>query len=108
PGAAAPAGRPLHARGGNGIHQAAGGEMSQTINCQEAADRLQDFLRQELTPEVEAAMKAHIERCRPCFESVQFERNFLIMLETRAARECCPDKLRKRILELLRAEARRG
>ena len=82
--------------------------MTEKINCKEAADRLQDYLRQELTPELEADMKAHIERCRPCFESAQFERNFLLMLETRAARECCPDKLRKRILELLRAEARRG
>ncbi|HEY8258111.1 MAG TPA: zf-HC2 domain-containing protein [Gemmatimonadales bacterium] len=78
------------------------------INCREAADRLQDYLRQELTPELEAEMKAHIERCRPCFRSAQFERNFLIMLETRAGRECCPDKLRVRILDLIRAEARRG
>ena len=69
---------------------------------------MQDYLRKELTPELEVEMKAHIERCRPCFESAQFERNFLIMLETRAARECCPDKLRQRVLELLRAEARRG
>jgi len=82
--------------------------MTEKINCKEAADRLQDYLRQELTPELEEEMKAHIERCRPCFESAQFERNFLIMLETRAARECCPDKLRQRVLELLRAEARRG
>lgn len=82
--------------------------MTEKINCQEAADRLQDYLRQELTPELETVMRAHIEKCRPCFESAQFEKNFLIMLETRAARECCPDKLRKRVLELLRAEARRG
>jgi anti-sigma factor (TIGR02949 family) len=82
--------------------------MTGKINCKEAAERLQDYLRQELTPELEEEMKAHIERCRPCFESAQFERNFLIMLETRASRECCPDRLRKRILELLRDEARRG
>jgi anti-sigma factor (TIGR02949 family) len=82
--------------------------MAGKINCKEAADRLQDYLRQELTPELEAEMKTHIERCRPCFQSAQFERNFLIMLETRASKECCPDKLRSRILDLLRAEARRG
>jgi anti-sigma factor (TIGR02949 family) len=82
--------------------------MTETIDCRQAADRLQDYLRRELTPEVEAEMRAHIERCRPCFQSAQFEENFLAMLETRAARECCPDRLRQRILDLLRAEAGRG
>ena len=82
--------------------------MTETIDCQKAADRLQDYLRRELTPELEAEMRDHIERCRPCFQSAQFEENFLAMLETRAARECCPDRLRQRILGLLRAEARRG
>ena len=82
--------------------------MSDSIDCKAAADRLQDYLRQELTPELEAEMRDHIERCRPCFQHAQFEENFLLMLETRAARECCPDKLRQRILDLLRAEARRG
>ncbi len=82
--------------------------MGEMINCKEAADRLQDYLRQELTPELEEEMKAHIERCRPCFQSARFERNFLVMLETRAGKACCPDSLRSRILDLLRAEARRG
>ena len=81
--------------------------MTETINCKEAADRFQDYL-----PGAHARAgggdEGDIERCRSCFESAQFERNFLVMLETRAARECCPDKLRQRILELLRAEARRG
>ncbi len=82
--------------------------MPDSIDCTEAAARLQDYLRRELTPELEAELTAHIERCRPCFQSARFEENFLLMLETRAARECCPDKLRRRILDLLRAEARRG
>jgi anti-sigma factor (TIGR02949 family) len=82
--------------------------MAESIDCNEAADRLQDYLRRELTPEVEAELRAHIERCRPCFQHSRFEENFLLMLETRAARESCPQALRKRILDLLRAEAGRG
>jgi anti-sigma factor (TIGR02949 family) len=82
--------------------------MAESIDCKEAAERLQDYLRRELTPEVETEMRAHIERCRPCFQHARFEENFLLMLETRAARELCPQALRKRIMDLLRAEAGRG
>lgn len=82
--------------------------MPEPIDCQEATERLEDYLRRELTPDVEAEMRAHIERCRPCFQFARFEENFFAMLETRAGRESCPDKLRQRVLDLLRAEARRG
>lgn len=82
--------------------------MSDPIDCREAKARLEDYLRRELTPELETELQAHIERCRHCFQFAQFEENFFSMLETRATRECCPDALRQRILDLLRAEARRG
>jgi anti-sigma factor (TIGR02949 family) len=82
--------------------------MPEHINCAEAEAHLLDYLKRELTPEVAAEMKAHLEKCRPCFKQAQFEENFLLMLETRARRETCPGKLRERILALLRAEAERG
>jgi anti-sigma factor (TIGR02949 family) len=82
--------------------------MPEHINCAEAEARLLDYLKKELTPEVAAEMKAHLEKCRPCFKQAKFEENFLLMLETRARRETCPRKLRERILALLRAEAERG
>lgn len=82
--------------------------MSDTIDCREATQRLQDYFRRELTPELEVEIRAHIERCRPCFSQFRFEENFFAMLETSATRECCPDKLRRRILDVLRAEAQRG
>jgi anti-sigma factor (TIGR02949 family) len=82
--------------------------MPEHINCAEAEARLLDYLKRELTPEVTAEMKAHLEKCRPCFKQAQFEENFLLMLETRARRETCPGKLRERILALLRAEAEQG
>jgi anti-sigma factor (TIGR02949 family) len=79
--------------------------MPEHINCAEAEARLLDYLKRELTPEVAAEMKVHLEKCRPCFKQARFEENFLLMLETRAGRETCPGKLRERILALLRAEA---
>jgi anti-sigma factor (TIGR02949 family) len=75
------------------------------VDCVKAMDNLSDYLKRELTPELMVEVRQHIERCRDCFKHAQFEENFLAMLETRAARECCPQKLRARILDLLRGEA---
>jgi anti-sigma factor (TIGR02949 family) len=75
------------------------------VDCVKAMDNLADYLKRELTPELMIEVRQHIERCRDCFQQAQFEENFLAMLETRAARECCPQKLRTRILDLLRGEA---
>ena len=81
--------------------------MSERIDCREAHARLQDYLKRELTPEVEAEMRAHLERCRPCFTHARFEANFLLMLESRARRGGCPGTLRARILTVLRTEMER-
>ena len=78
--------------------------MGESIDCREAHARLYDYLKRELTPEVEAEMRAHLDRCRPCFTHMRFEANFLLMLETRARRCGCPGTLRARILSALRTE----
>lgn len=76
------------------------------VDCAKAMAHLDDYLKRELTQELMVEVRRHLEHCRPCFKHARFEENFLIMLETRAARETCPEKLRARILALLRAEAR--
>jgi len=76
------------------------------VDCAQAMAHLDDYLKQELTAELMAEVRRHLERCRDCFTQARFEENFLNMLETRASRETCPGKLRARILTLLRAEAR--
>jgi anti-sigma factor (TIGR02949 family) len=74
------------------------------VDCAQALTNLGDYLKQELTPELMAEVRRHLERCRDCFQHAQFEESFLTMLETRARRETCPAKLRARILALLRSE----
>ena len=81
--------------------------MGDSIDCREAHARLQDYLKQELTPELEAEVRAHLDRCAPCFTHCRFEANFLLMLESRARRCGCPDRLRARIAGLLQAEMER-
>ncbi len=82
--------------------------MSEPIDCAEATARLQDLLQNELTPELEAEIRSHVDRCRHCFTHYRFEENFFLMLQTRGVRDCCPERLRQRIVDLLRAEAQRG
>jgi anti-sigma factor (TIGR02949 family) len=77
------------------------------IDCEQAIAYLDDYLKQELTPELLVEVRQHLERCRECLCLARFEKNFLAMLETRARRETCPGELRARILAALRAEARR-
>ena len=71
-------------------------------NCVEALALLQDYLKQELTPELEDKITTHLQKCRHCFTHLQFERGFLEMLERKAKGQCCPDRLRQRILAEIR------
>lgn len=73
------------------------------VDCRAALSSLQDYLKREMTPELAAEIKTHLERCRPCFHHARFEENFLQMLATHAGQATCPDMLRARILAALRA-----
>jgi len=76
------------------------------LDCEQALAHLQDYLKRELTSELVAEVRVHLERCRDCAGYARFEESFLLMLETSARREICPKEVRARILAALRAEAR--
>jgi anti-sigma factor (TIGR02949 family) len=75
------------------------------MDCREAGARLQDYLKQELTPELAAEVRDHLVRCRGCFGHAQFEEQLVQLMEARARKQTCPGSLRDRICALLRAEA---
>ncbi len=79
--------------------------MSKPMDCREAGARLQDYLKQELTPELAAEVRDHLVRCRGCFGHAQFEEQLVQLMEARARKQTCPGDLRDRISALLRAEA---
>jgi anti-sigma factor (TIGR02949 family) len=79
--------------------------MSKPMDCREAGARLQDYLKQELTPELAAEVRDHLVRCRGCFGHAQFEEQLVQLMEARARKQTCPGSLRDRICALLRAEA---
>jgi anti-sigma factor (TIGR02949 family) len=76
------------------------------LNCEEALAHLQDYLKQELTPDLVAEVKTHLKRCRDCEGYAKFEESVFLMLESRARKETCPHEVRARIVAALRAAAK--
>ncbi len=75
------------------------------LDCDAAIQQLQDYLKRELTPELERKVKAHLERCHHCFGELRYGERFLDLVRTPAGGVRCPDSLRARIADALRGEA---
>ena len=74
------------------------------MNCRECLDQLYAYLDKELTPEVEAQVRAHLEHCPPCDEQADFERAFLTFIEARCRSRGAPPELKRKILRELFGE----
>jgi len=71
------------------------------IDCREAAERLYDFLDRELTPDLEAEIRAHLDECAKCFSLARFEDAYLSFLHARTRAHRAPEHLRRRVFERL-------
>lgn len=78
------------------------------VDCTQALNRLFDMLDGELTPELEAKMRAHVVGCPHCFTQADFEKRFLAALQAVRAGRAAPGSLRSKVLEALRAEGLAG
>jgi mycothiol system anti-sigma-R factor len=74
------------------------------VNCRQCLDHLYEYLDKELTPEVEAEVREHLENCPPCGEHMDFERAFLKFVEARCRSRGAPPELKRRILRDLFGE----
>lgn len=78
------------------------------IPCGEAMARLWDYIDGELTPETEAAVRAHLDACAHCYPELDLHRSFREFLR-RTREEPIPPELRRRVfLSLLQADAESG
>lgn len=75
-----------------------------TLNCEDAEAILWDYLDDELSPEREAAMRAHLAACQPCLRHHDFERAFLDAVATARTSDPAPPALRTRVTAMLRAQ----
>ena len=48
------------------------------LDCDQALAHLQDYLKRELTPELVAEVRVHLEHCRDCTGYARFEESFLL------------------------------
>ena len=89
--------------GKNGGEENGSGSALDMITCQEALERLYEYLDGELVPTETGQVEAHFRMCQRCYPHLQFERSFL-----QAVRGCdgggAPDELKSRVLEALRSE----
>jgi anti-sigma factor (TIGR02949 family) len=74
------------------------------LDCHQAAEHLYELMDQELTPELEAAVRAHLDDCKHCFSVYEYERAFKRFLEARTRSRGAPEQLRRRIFEQLLLE----
>lgn len=75
------------------------------ISCEEALQRLYEFLDGELSAESTHEVRHHIELCEACYPEVKFTTEFRDAIH-RAARgqPVCPESLRQKIAAMLRRE----
>ena len=79
------------------------GDLS-LVHCQEAMDRLDDYLDKDLTPDVKSELEAHLKLCDHCTEEFGLRSAAQDHLRCKLQSEKCPDALRASILARLRAE----
>jgi len=73
------------------------------LTCQEAFERLEDFVDRELNPEELRQVEAHLETCAGCAPHFEFEEQVLDGIRRQVRRIQAPTGLLDRILSRLRA-----
>jgi anti-sigma factor (TIGR02949 family) len=65
--------------------------------CNEALDRLQDYMDQELSDRETMLVKRHLKICHDCSKKFAFEAQLLSMVKGRLQDEALPDGLMARL-----------
>lgn len=71
------------------------------ISCQQAVDKVYEYLDGELDAESAEGVRVHIEACKKCYPYFNFERIFIDHIRSRALGPEHNERLEKRILDVL-------
>lgn len=74
------------------------------IPCDEALERLFEYLDGELEGRAREEVEKHLEVCRRCYPRLQFEKSFMEAVRRARSGEGAPPELRNRILTVLEKE----
>lgn len=72
------------------------------VTCQQAAERIFEWLDGDLDPKLTAQVGTHLETCARCYPRLRFERAFREALTRAASEDGAPEGLHERVLESLR------
>ncbi|HEX7091307.1 MAG TPA: zf-HC2 domain-containing protein [Longimicrobiales bacterium] len=79
------------------------------VTCREALARLYEYLDGELPDASAEEIRAHFELCQCCYPHLRYATAFQQMLARVASgQRCAPPELRRKVADLLRAEASRS
>lgn len=73
------------------------------LPCTSVLTLAYEYLDGEISPPQKAGLESHLERCGGCRDHVERERAFLRALRASLAGERCPDVVRERIRDAMRA-----
>ena len=74
------------------------------IRCEEALERLWEFLDGELEAASEAAVQSHLEVCARCYPRYDFQRAYFKLMHRIQERDAVPRHLRRRLFEQILEE----
>jgi len=77
------------------------------IDCLTAIRQLWDYLDQELTPDREAMVRQHLQKCARCLPHHDFARHFLDAVHATREEHLMPPEVKRRVMDVL-AEAGYG
>jgi len=78
------------------------------ISCREALEKVHEYLDGELDESEAAGVAYHFQVCKECFPHLRLEERFRDLLRGAGTRETCPEDLKNRVLDLLKAEGTEG
>lgn len=74
------------------------------LTCEEAFERLDDYLDRELTPDQMRLVHEHLEICAVCASEYRFESGIIAGVREKLRRVAVPEGLRARISALLKEQ----
>jgi anti-sigma factor (TIGR02949 family) len=71
-------------------------------SCEEALNRLNDYLDHELNDAERMVVAKHLEICKPCFSRFSFEQTLVVSLRQKIVALAAPEGIRSKLKDLLR------
>jgi len=77
------------------------------LDCRRALELLYDYFDGSVKPSEAEYVRRHIEVCKQCLKRFHYEGDLLKRIRSAAEKSKAPAQLRKRVLEMVRGDARK-